>query len=274
MRLQKLRWVLAVLYVLHIAVWWGIAAFGDDPDVRRWIPVTIVIVLATQALFVFGGGRLSLCQPIEPGRLVAPVFIGSLLMAALVTGGVMALIELFAADDNDYGGVALLVVMFGGWAGWAAYFWQLSNRLDRLPAAERMVAVLAKGSIAELLVTIPAHITVINRPGCLVGILTGAGVAAGCSVLLWVFGPGILLVFYKRRQQLLAERARSGRDSAPDSGPAVEVALFVALVCTTAVFARHEYLHDTFDHWEPWAVTGLIVALTARVLWRLWRYDR
>lgn len=58
-----------------------------------------------------------------------------------------------------------------------------------------LAASLFIGSLAELLVTIPSHLIVSRRPGCLVGLGTMLGMAAGVYVLFWAFGPAILLLY-------------------------------------------------------------------------------
>jgi len=50
-----------------------------------------------------------------------------------------------------------------------------------------------------------------------VGILTAVGIASGIYVMLWSFGPAILLLFFREKRKFeLREACRQVVDSAPE----------------------------------------------------------
>lgn len=63
------------------------------------------------------------------------------------------------------------------------------------------LSALFRGSLLELLVAIPSHVIVSRRPGCFVGMFTGLGVSSGITVMLWAFGPGIILLFLRNKHR-------------------------------------------------------------------------
>lgn len=75
-----------------------------------------------------------------------------------------------------------------GWLDWPRY-----RILSRISGA------LFAGSLLELLATVPAHVIVIRRPGCLVGLGTMLGIIAGLNVMFFSFGPMVLLLFLRPR---------------------------------------------------------------------------
>ena len=59
-----------------------------------------------------------------------------------------------------------------------------------------------KGSVLELLIAVPTHIVARHRDYCCAGLLTFIGLAMGVSVMLFAFGPVVLLLFAQRWQRL------------------------------------------------------------------------
>ena len=110
-----------------------------------------------------------------------------------------------------------------------------TRRVERFKALFRISSILFAGSFAELLAAVPAHLIVIRRPGCLVGVLTMLGIVSGVYVMTWTFGPGLALLFmreaYKQQRKYplclrcgynLTGTLQSGRLSCPECGTQVE----------------------------------------------------
>lgn len=164
--------------------------------------VAVGLLIATQIIFVFGAGTIELCRPIKKRRLLIPVIAASLMAAILVGGLVLALAELFDADSSTWFPYFFWVILAVSWAGWAFAFYVHCHRLDRYTTLKRIILWVLGGSLVELLVTVPSHIIVSRRPGCFVGIGTMCGIIAGLCVMLWAFGPGIVLLFLRDRRAL------------------------------------------------------------------------
>lgn len=107
-------------------------------------------------------------------------------------------------------GAGWLLTMGGIWLGWAVVFALYYRSLDRRLIVSRMLRLLIGGTILELLVAAPVH--ALAKPDdrlssecyCARGSYTG--LVFGLTAALWLFGPGLLLLFLrekKRRQHLV-----------------------------------------------------------------------
>lgn len=198
--MRVLRWVLLGIYALVVLAPLGLLVY--EPDAA--IPFLIMggILIAAQALFIFGAGTIQLCRPIKKRRLVAPVIVAALMFTLLVVGLLIALSELFRIDetvDED-----LFVIAFWGfialsWIGWGVLIFSYAKDRPRFAVLSRISAALFAGSLLELLATVPSHMIVIRRPGCLVGVGTMLGIVAGLNVMFFSFGPMVLLLFLRPR---------------------------------------------------------------------------
>lgn len=199
-----MRWVFLGLYAAIVGCLWLGAWFGDFDQL--FLLILAAVTLGCQALFLFGGGTIHLCRPIRKRRLWMPALVAALLFGLLAGGLFMALWELFCLDDSlkdRLGGVPFGVLFWGtliaNWILWFLVFFLATQRWRRMRTLGRITAALVTGSLAELLVAIPAHIIVSRRPGCFVGLLTMFGIVAGLYVMLFAFGPGIVLLFLRPR---------------------------------------------------------------------------
>ena len=103
------------------------------------------------------------------------------------------------------------------WIVWSLLLFIYTQGGERVTVIGKLTGLIFAGSLATLLVSIPAHIIVSRRPGCFVGLFTALGIASGILVMFWSFGPAILLLFFreKRRFQLREDR-RQAVDPAPE----------------------------------------------------------
>jgi len=200
MEIKILRWVFLVLYIAIIVGLFGTILHDSLSDGGPLWPTILLLSVAvvSQVLFIFGTGTINLCKPIRRRRLLIPVMVASLVMTVLVAGMLMAFIELAEGDVNEY--------LFWGfiglnWIVWSIIFFIRQRRTERYKVIRNLIATLFAGSLIELMVSIPSHIIVSRRPGCFVGIGTTIGIACGIGVMLWAFGPGIILLFLKERRE-------------------------------------------------------------------------
>ena len=212
--LRWLRWVLLALYLALIMSLGGIDLLGGG---GRFAVMVVVLTFGSQALFLFGSGKLELTRPIRGWRLIVPAAVAALMLAILIGSTVMALWELFYLED-DWVIPAWLALVTVSWIAWGVLLFNFCRDRERFAIIERLTGLLFAGSLATLLVSIPAHIIVSRRPGCFVGLFTALGIASGVYVMLWSFGPAILLLFFseKRRFELREARRQAG-------GPAPEI---------------------------------------------------
>jgi hypothetical protein len=212
--MRVLRWIFLEIYVLIVA---GLFA-TFLPDTREtFIIATVVGLIVSQALMIFGTGTIAVCRPIRRRRLVLPVLGASFMLTVLVAGFSVAMAELLYLDRYDF----LTPAMFFGflaasWIGWGVLLWNHVRERPKFQALSRLTRTIFAGSLAELLATVPAHVIVSRRPGCLVGLATMMGIAAGLSVMLASFGPAIFLLFLRPRHR--AELGADGHPHCPACG--------------------------------------------------------
>ena len=233
--MRTLRWILLALYLALIAALsvLGLQS-GDEEVVRHWA-ILLGIMLISQALFIFGAGTTNLCRPIRKTRLWMPVLVAAVMASVLVSGLTFALFQL--AIVRDGGGVglafALSSVLYGNWIIWAPLLWAYTRRKQRRDVLTLLVRWLFVGSLAELLVCVPAHL-VTSR---LVGTWTMIGIWAGILVMVFSFGPSLVLLFLRphyRRERMeggpacsncyysLRGTIKAGRTICPECGTAID----------------------------------------------------
>lgn len=213
--LRWLRWVLLALYLALILSLGG-TALSDAG--QAFAVAVLVFTFASQALFLLGSGKLELSRPIRGWRLVMPAAVAGLMLAILILGAGLALSELFYLDTAEWISVALLALVAASWIVWSLLLFVYCQGWERFNIIGRLTGLIFAGSLATLLVSIPAHIIVSRRPGCFVGLFTALGIASGIYVMLWSFGPAILLLFFREKRRFeLREDRRPAVDPAPEA---------------------------------------------------------
>ena len=215
-RMPKWKWILLGLYMALTIGLVGLDYTNTVQilDVFRgelfWSCFTIIVTFLTQAVLVFGQGTADLCRPVRRRRIVAPVAIGAIMMSILAVGIYLALRE--ATDvpwpDISKSGYVITFVLAVTWLAWGVVFLYIFAGAEKYKVARNLVSILLSGSLLNLLVTVPSHIVVSRRPGCFVGIDTLIALVAGVCVMLWSFGPAILLLFLReyRNEEIRRQR--------------------------------------------------------------------
>src|SRR2546423_7401949 len=192
-----LRWVLLGLYLAALLAFFILVLFNPEPA----IVILLGVFLASQALFIFGAGTIHLCRPIRRRRLIMPVIVAATMLTLLLGGTLIALMELLIPHAGDWAGLLLLITLGASWIGWGVLLFFHVQNMPRYRVMSRLTTYIFAGSLAELLATVPSHIIVSRRPGCLVGLATMLGIVAGCSAVFFSFGPAILLLFLRPRHR-------------------------------------------------------------------------
>jgi hypothetical protein len=179
------------------------------------------LFLITQWFFLGprGGWRVRLNESGRPMRLSILI---AALMAALLSAGLLATIAemggfwiKFIGDspghEDHFHCWPMLITLGVSWLIWSVLFflyWRPGNRGTQL---SRMLRGLFGGSILELLVATPVHVVLLNskegEDGCYCERGSYTGLVLGGTVLLWCFGPGLVLLFLRekeRREPLLS----------------------------------------------------------------------
>lgn len=103
---------------------------------------------------------------------------------------------------------AFVGIMLAGWAFWFLVFALVGGGQQWGRRFGRMYRTLIAGTVLELLITLPIDAQVRRRTQCYCGEGTFYALAIGLTAVLWVFGPGVAILFVVRRQHRLAGSGR------------------------------------------------------------------
>jgi hypothetical protein len=264
--MRILRWGMLALYAALI-IGLGVIIVWPGGDGAL---IVFLIALGSQCLFLLGAGYKDLCCPIHRPRLLLPATAAALMFGVLTFGLTMALAELLKVDQPVPGGGFLWICLGVSWLFWSVLLLAHTHRLDRFQAIHRLARYVFAGSLAELLVSIPAHILVERRSGCLVGLGTGMGIFAGLGVMIWSFGPAILLLFlqpaYQGESDPSVVRDRPIRPERQD----YQFRLRTVWVLTVALSVILALLNTMWGQWlGVFLAAALIIYVAVTILMRI-----
>lgn len=255
--MRVVRWILLLFYVGLVG---GLFALGIcDGDVWPEL-VLLAITLSSLALFILGVGHRDLCRPIRRPRLLMPVAAASFMLAVLAGGLTLAFAELLRFDDKqdssgwEWVGWATLLAT---WIFWGVLLYAYTRNLQRYQAIFQLAKLVFAGSVAEMLAAVPSHLIVSRRPGCLVGLATAIGIAAGIYVMMWSFGPAIFLLFLQEGYRREVEPA-AATDEPPAPRAPFQFSLRTMLLVMLATGVVSGLLRAFWDRWPAAVVTAWV----------------
>ena len=228
-RLRRLILVAGILYTIAAVCWIVLPFFSEyvfadfmgaglrrTPLVRglddhAWtygIGVTLIIGLLLFAQWVFlrpvRGFAISLAVK---GRPLKSAVIPAAAMAMLLTVGLIALIlevpdwwePIIDGDARTVSGLWLAMLLL--WSLWAWIFFAYWRQGDRYTQLGKMIRALVAGSLLEMLVAVPAHVWVMRQQKCYCVRGTYTTLVLAGTVLLWAFGPGIVLLYLREKHR-------------------------------------------------------------------------
>lgn len=167
--------------------------------------IVIGIILLLQWAFLRPGKNWKVRLTTEGVPLKSSVFAASV-MAMLLTTGLVSLLlelpdwwkELMEADSfliiaSIYG--TMLVI----WGIWAWIFFIYWKQGDRYTQSGKMIRGLVAGSILEIMVAVPVHIWATRQRECYCCRGTYTTLVLAGTVLIWAFGPGIILLYMREK---------------------------------------------------------------------------
>ena len=271
-RLRRLILIAGVVYVLGGLTWLILpyfndtsivkALFGDDEGDGAYglmgTPLTLgggeefgygvnlVIVLGLLLLAQWAflrPGRGWTMRVTTVGRPLKSAVIAAALMATLLTIGMTALLlELpnwwEPAIGGSWGITGIWAAMLITWGVWAWIFFVYWRQGDRYTQLGKMIRGLVAGSFLEIFVAVPVHVWAVRQRECYCCRGTYTTLVFAGAVLLFTFGPGILLLYMRekyRREKLLRGQAiecpkcgydlrgaiAAGRDRCSECGSAI-----------------------------------------------------
>ncbi len=194
-----------------------------EPLWWTWCGGPVLVIVATQALFVIPMVRLRI-EPAERGRsILAAVAAGALIGAMLTAGLLAAMLELFGSwpEDVHWGWSVTLPALAASWLFWTLVFWAFTKRRRDPGALSRIAALLLAGTVVELLAVIPVDVMVRRRTDCYCATGTFHALLIAAFAAMWLAGPGAAVLYLRRRRRMAATRcARCGYRKGPAPGPA------------------------------------------------------
>jgi hypothetical protein len=197
---------LAPLYLLPTA--WPARYLVEDAeseDVQSFVVVVLFLglMLATQWMFLRPrrGFRVRMTQKARPLRtaLAAAAFLASI----LTFGAVAVALELFRAweglglFDGDHLKGSLIGLWSGLWLLWGIVFYLYWNKGSRFDQCRAMARGLIVGSVLELLVATGVYLWKSDEDDCWCARGSYTGLVFGATVMVWAFGPALVLLFLR-----------------------------------------------------------------------------
>lgn len=242
-RFRRVLLVVGIVYVLAALSWLigpflidyisddfgGMGLMGtllcpwEDPGRLVYaVNITFVVGLILLAQWAFlRPGRVWTARLTTKSRPLKSAVIAAAAMAMLLTIGALALLLDLAghAGFPDCWGWLMVekehdlptwsawawVLVLAVWIFWAWIFFVYWRQGDRYTQLGRMIRALIAGSVVEAFVAIPAHIWTSRPRDCYCERNTYTSLVFAGTVLLWAFGPGIVLLFlheHYRRMRL------------------------------------------------------------------------
>ncbi len=227
-RVRHCLLVVGILYMLAAVAWivWPLMASPGSgwlgsagllgtpfavPDVQEFgytLGIVPMLGLLMLAQYAFLRPRRVLAMHLtQEGKPLRSAVIGAGAMAMLLTVGAIALllelpdwwaVELDSADHwrlalRSWGGMLVI------WVIWAWVFFVYWRQGDRYTQLGRMLRGLIAGSVLEAIVAIPVHIWATRQRECYCARGTYTTLVFSGVVLLWAFGPGIILLYQREK---------------------------------------------------------------------------
>lgn len=104
-------------------------------------------------------------------------------------------------DEVDFRVWPGLVAIAVAWVVWGLIFWRYWRSGDRYTQFTRMIRGLLVGSILEVFVATAVHAFTYRRDECYCCRGSYTGLVFGGTALLWVFGPGVVLLYKRERHR-------------------------------------------------------------------------
>ena len=171
------------------------------------------LMLLIQAALLIVPARMVARRPTSKRDVRITVVACGLAMAILSIGILIGLDELLPSrgqwapeQDRTLWDTLLPFLQLGlppaMWIGWSVFFYKCDPYKQPKTFVENIANWLLRGSIIEILIAIPAHISARKKSSCCApDAITLLGLAAGLSIALLAFGPTVFVLFYKKMKQ-------------------------------------------------------------------------
>jgi hypothetical protein len=177
------------------------------------VAIVLGILLLTQWAFL-RPGKGWIAKMTRVGRPLKSSVIAAGVMSTLLTTGLITLIlelpdwwEPIIKEDSYSVHLSIWGVMLIIWCVWAWVFFVYWKQGDRYTQLGKIIRGLIAASILETLIAVPVHIWATRQRECYCCRGTYTTLILAGTVLIWAFGPGIILLYMRekyRRAKLLS----------------------------------------------------------------------
>jgi len=201
---------------------------GDDEflyGINLFLVVGLLLLLQWAFLRPSKGWTIQLATE---GRPLKSSIIAAGVMSMLLTTGLIALLlelpnwwEPIMDTESHLKAILPWCVMLVIWGGWTWIFFTYWKQGDRYTQLGKMIRGLVVGSILEIVVAVPVHVWAVRQRECYCCRGTYTTLILAGTVLIWVFGPGIILLYMRekyRRMKLMPTCPQCGYDLKELSG--------------------------------------------------------
>jgi hypothetical protein len=181
--------------------------------------IVIGIILLLQWAFLRPGKNWKVRLTTEGIPLKSSVYAAGVMAMLLTTGLVSLLLELpdWWQELMETNSFLIMASIYGTmliiWGIWAWIFFIYWKQGDRYTQSGKMIRGLVAGSILEIMVAVPVHIWATRQRECYCCRGTYTTLVLAGTVLIWAFGPGIILLYMRekyRRGKLIDHETVSG----------------------------------------------------------------
>lgn len=195
----------------------GFAQWAGEDEWHYLVDLLFVVGLLLLAQWAFlRPGKGWKARMLTEGRpLKTSVFAAAMIAMLLTTGAVAVLLELpnwwqpvLGEEDDMVRPFLILGVMAVIWAIWTCIFWVYWKQGNHYTQLGKMIRGFVAGSILEIMIAVPVHIWAARQRECYCCRGSYTTLVLGGTVLMWAFGPGIILLYWRekyRREKLLQQ---------------------------------------------------------------------
>jgi hypothetical protein len=170
--------------------------------------IVIGIVFLLQWLFLRPSKNFKIRLLNEGRPLKTSVFAAGVIAMFLTTDMISLLLEFpnWWEDLMDTDSIPVIASIYGImliiWGIWAGIFFVYWKQGDRYTQLGKMIRGLVAGSILEIIVAVPVHIWAVRQRECYCSRGTYTTMILAGTVLIWAFGPGIILLYMRKKYQM------------------------------------------------------------------------
>lgn len=151
--------------------------------------------------------RLRMSERGRPMR--AAVIVGAGMAMLLSYALIATMSEIFLAEswvdflndsEENRSRLDIYGIMIALWLFWTYVFWRYRRPGDGLSTIGRIATALIAGSVLELIIAVGVYAWDPQREKCACARGSFTGIVFGATVMIWAFGPALIVLFLRGKQ--------------------------------------------------------------------------